>query len=294
MLDNSLRDTYDAAMDFEPFVHLVRLAIREDLDEAGDVTSNAVFGAESGALTLVSKDQGVLAGSGMLDLVFREVDREVIVEWQRSDGDRLGSGDTIATVSGRTRSLLAGERTALNFLSLLSGIATATSRYVAAAAGRAIVLDTRKTIPGYRELSKYAVRVGGGTNHRMGLYDMVMLKDNHIDLCGSITGAVARVREQLGNRYRIEVECRTPADVEEAIAAGVDVVMLDNMDPGTISAVVAAAGDRVTLEASGNVNLDTIGALSATGVDFISVGKITHSVKAFDFSLKYSAGAHGE
>lgn len=294
MLDNSPRGTYDAAMDFAPFVHLVRLALAEDLDEAGDVTTNAVFGSESGALTLVSKDRGVLAGCGMVDLVFREVDREVIVDWRRSDGDQLEPGDTIATISGRTRSLLAGERTALNFLSLLSGIATGTSLYVAAAAGRATVLDTRKTIPGYRELSKYAVRVGGGTNHRMGLYDMVMLKDNHIDLCGSITAAVSRVREQLGDRYRIEVECRTPPDVEEAIAAGVDVAMLDNMDPDTISTVVAATAGAVTLEASGNVNLDTIGALSATGVDFISVGRITHSVQAFDFSLKYSAGKNGE
>jgi nicotinate-nucleotide pyrophosphorylase (carboxylating) len=157
----------------------------------------------------------------------------------------------------------------------------------AAAAGRATVLDTRKTLPGFRALSKYAVRVGGGSNHRMGLYDMVLLKDNHIDLCGSISEAVRRVRARWGERFRVEVECRNREEVAEAVAAGVDVIMLDNMDRETVQDL--AGGDRggAKLEASGNVDLAGIGRLSATGVDFISVGSITHSVPAFDFSLRH-------
>ena len=278
------------------FRHLVRLALDEDLAELGDVTTSAVFSTEMGTLTLLSKDTGVLAGGPMFDLVFREIDTGTAIEWLRRDGDPLVPGDRVATVTGKTASLLTAERTALNFLSFLSGIATITHRYVdaARAGGKAAVLDTRKTLPGYRELSKYAVRAGGGTNHRMGLYDMVMLKDNHVDMCGSITEAMRRVRERWGDRFRIEVECRTPDDVNEAVSAGADVVMLDNMDSETIASVVGTPHGAVKLEVSGNVNLDTIGALSATGVDLISVGKITHSAPAFDFSLKYAAGVSGE
>lgn len=278
-------------MDFSAFRHLVRLALDEDLAHPGDVTTSAVFTDETGVLTLFSRDTGVLAGSAMFDLVFREIDGGTSMEWYFADGAALAPGDTVATVAGRTAPLLAGERTALNFLSFLSGIATTTRRYVeaAAASGRAAVLDTRKTLPGYRQLSKYAVRVGGGTNHRMGLYDMVMLKDNHVDLCGSITEAVSRVRHRWGDQFRLEVECRTPADVNEAVAAGADVVMLDNMDHSTIQSVVNTPHGAVKLEASGNVELGSIGGLSSTGVDLISVGKITHSAPAFDFSLRYAA-----
>lgn len=277
-------------MDFSAFGHLVRLALEEDLADLGDVTTSAVFDTETGTLALVSKDSGVLAGGGMFDLVFREVDENTAVRWLCRDGDPLSPGDKVATVTGRSASLLTAERTALNFLSFLSGIATITRRYVEAAraGGQAAVLDTRKTLPGYRQLSKYAVRIGGGVNHRMGLYDMVMLKDNHIDLCGSITEAVHRVRKRWGDRFQIEVECRTSADVNEAVAAGADVVMLDNMERETIVSVVGMDHGSVKLEVSGNVSFETIGGISATGVDLISVGKITHSAPAFDFSLKYS------
>lgn len=280
-----------APMDFSAFTHLVRLALDEDLDGPGDVTTGAVFGSERGVLSLVSKDTGVLAGSPMADLVFREVDPDVTVEWHRADGNALSPGVTVATVTGKASSLLTAERTALNFLAFLSGVASLTRRYVdeAQAAGSAAVLDTRKTLPGYRELSKYAVAVGGGTNHRMGLYDMVLLKDNHIDLCGSIAEAVRRVRDRWKDRFRIEVECRSAADVDEAVTAGVDVVMLDNMDSGTIRTIVGARHGEVMFEASGNVSLATIGALSAAGVDAISVGSITHSAPAFDFSFTYSS-----
>jgi nicotinate-nucleotide pyrophosphorylase (carboxylating) len=278
-----------AGMDFSAFGHLVRLALDEDLADAGDVTTGALFTDETGVLTLLSKDTGVLAGSGMFDLVFQEIDNEITIEWLYGDGASLSPGDTVAIIAGKSASLLAGERTALNFLSFLSGISTMTRRYVDAAAdaGRTTVLDTRKTLPGYRQLSKYAVRVGGGTNHRMGLFDMVMLKDNHIDLCGSITEAVSRVRHRWGNQFRLEVECRTVADVNEAVAAGADVVMLDNMDQSTIRSIVNTPHGAVKLEASGNVDLDSIGAISSTGVDLISIGRITHSVPAFDFSLRY-------
>ena len=285
-----------AAMDFSDFGHLVRLALDEDLREQGDVTSSAVFADEPGDLTLVCKGEGVLAGSGMFELVHHTVDREIQVVWRNSDGDPLSPGTEVATVSGKVVSLLSAERTALNFLSFLSGIATVTRQYVekARSGGRAAVLDTRKTLPGYRQLSKYAVRVGGGTNHRIGLYDMVMIKDNHIDLCGSIAEAVSRVRSKWGDQYQIEVECRTPADVEAAVAAGAQVVMLDNMDRETITRIAGTVHGQVQLEVSGNVSLDSIAELAATGVDLISVGRLTHSAPALDFSLRRSNTRAGE
>jgi nicotinate-nucleotide pyrophosphorylase (carboxylating) len=194
----------------------------------------------------------------------------------------------VAYVKGQAVSLLGGERTALNFLSFLSGIATATAEMVAIAraAGTAAILDTRKTLPGWRALSKYAVTVGGGRNHRMGLHDMVLIKDNHIESAGSLTAAVSAARARWGTRFPIEVECRTDAEVREALAAGVQIIMLDNMDPARMREEVARVGGRAKVEASGNMNRERIAAVSATGVDYISVGALTHSVKAFDFSLK--------
>jgi len=276
------------SMDFTSFRPLVQSALAEDLGELGDVTTDAVFTDEAGELTLLSKADGVLAGSAIFDLVFAEIDPAVVVEWSRHDGDTLRSGEEVATVRGRSRSLLRGERTALNFLSFLSGIATSTRRHVqAAGCGRATVLDTRKTLPGYRALSKYAVRVGGGANHRMGLFDMVMLKDNHIDLAGSITDAIRRVREKWGDRFKVEVECRTRDEMKEAIEAGADVVMLDNMDVASVSALCGEPHEGTKIEVSGNVSIDTLEALAVTGVDYISVGALTHSVRAFDFSLRH-------
>jgi nicotinate-nucleotide pyrophosphorylase (carboxylating) len=219
------------------------------------------------------------------------------------DGDEIHPGDAICEITGKAVSLLSAERVALNFLSFLSGVATATRRYVELAEkhGKAKILDTRKTVPGYRELSKYAVRAGGGENHRMGLYDMILIKDNHIDLAGSIPRAIEAVRRRWNNRYRIEVECRTLGEVEEALDAEADIIMLDNMALPDMLAAVALTRARlesgphartgldrtVKLEASGNVTLDTVGDISAAGVDFISVGAITHSAKALDFSLRY-------
>jgi nicotinate-nucleotide pyrophosphorylase (carboxylating) len=272
---------------------LIRRALEEDLSQHGDVTSQAIFGPVSSRLLLLSKASGILAGAAVFSEVYREVDQATRVEFVRRDGERLEPGDLVARVTGPTGSLLTAERTAINFLALLSGIATETRRYVDAAAGRSRILDTRKTIPGFRTLSKYAVRVGGGTNHRMGLFDMVLIKDNHIDEAGSITGAVELVRRSHGSRFRIEVECRSVEDVREALACRVDIIMLDNMDDETMARCVAlrdtavsAGGDTIEFEASGNMSLERIDAVARTGVDSISIGALTHSVRSFDFSLK--------
>ncbi|HKJ85229.1 MAG TPA: carboxylating nicotinate-nucleotide diphosphorylase, partial [Spirochaetia bacterium] len=231
------------------------------------------------------------AGAEVFAAVFAAVDEKTSVDFHRNDGESLSPGDQVATVEGKATAVLSAERVALNFLSFLSGIATSTREYVeeAARGGSARILDTRKTLPGYRTLSKYAVSVGGGTNHRMGLYDMIMLKDNHIDRAGSITRAVGAVRERWGERYRIEVECRTLADVSESLALEVDVIMLDNMSIEETRRAVALCDGRTELEASGNMNLSRIREVSATGVDFISIGMLTHSVAGLDFSLTLAA-----
>ncbi len=215
------------------------------------------------------------------------IDEEIKVDFSCHDGSRMNPGDKVAVIEGKSLSILQAERVALNFLSFFSGIATCTRAFVDAAGetGNAVILDTRKTLPGYRELSKYAVRMGGGQNHRMGLYDMVLIKDNHIDLCGSISGAVGLVRKKWGSRYRIEVECRTLEEVKEALVNDADVIMLDNMDAAEVSAAVSLQNGHVQFEVSGNMNLESVRVMSAAGVDLISVGKLTHSVSAFDFSL---------
>lgn len=291
-------------MDITQHTSLVAAALAEDLGEEGDVTTTAIFGEERGSARLMSKDKGILAGAELFTEVFRQVDPEVAVHFTCDDGTPLSEGDVVARIEGRTVSLLSGERVALNFLSYLSGIATATHRYVEALGGAPAdrpslslgvaeeptaspaVLDTRKTLPGYRVLAKYAVRVGGGRNHRMGLHDMVLIKDNHIDFAGSIKTAVERIRRRWGERFVVEVECRSLPEVDDALAAGVDIIMLDNMDRRTIDRAVSAIAGRAKVEISGNMDLEKIAALRGAGVDYISVGRLTHSVMAFDFSLK--------
>jgi nicotinate-nucleotide pyrophosphorylase (carboxylating) len=271
---------------------LISAALQEDLESAGDITSKALFKGEDCRAVLFSKDSGVVAGSEVFSKVFTRVDTDSSVDFTARDGDFIGPGDRVAEVEGKTASVLTAERTAINFLSYLSGIASETRRFVEAVAsapgntGMTAVLDTRKTLPGYRKLAKYAVSVGGGQNHRMGLYDMVMIKDNHIDAAGSISEAVSRVRGAYGNRYKIEVECRSVEDVREAVAAKADIVMLDNMDLETSEAALELRKGDVLFEVSGNMNVEKAAAYSRTGVDFISVGALTHSVRAFDFSLK--------
>ncbi len=270
---------------------LIDQALEEDLGSEGDVTSIAIFGKEKGSLRLISKDTGILAGTDIFRKVFQRVDPDTRVNFIHNDGQPLKPGDIVAEISGRTGALLSAERTALNFISFLSGIATGTKRLVDAARqhGKAQILDTRKTLPGYRALSKYAVKMGGGENHRMGLYDMVIIKDNHIDLAGSLTGAVDKVREKWKDRFRIEVECRTMEDVKAALEAGADIIMLDNMAEDKVRKAVrmvrSRPGKSIKIEASGNMDMEKVKTMSAAGVDFISVGKITHSVRGFDFSL---------
>ena len=270
------------------YMPLIELALREDLGEPGDVTSQAVVPDATGSATLWSKQGGVLAGEEVFAAVFHKIDPSVEVSFAAHDGARIAERERIASLRGRALSLLSGERIALNFISFLSGIATMTRDLVesAAAGGRALVLDTRKTLPGYRALSKYAVAAGGGKNHRQGLYDMVLIKDNHVDSAGSISAAVERVRARWGTRFSVEVECRDQKEVEEALRAGADLIMLDNMELDRMRDAVRMVEGRVKVEASGNMTKERIGPVSATGVDYISVGMLTHSVRAHDFSLK--------
>jgi nicotinate-nucleotide pyrophosphorylase (carboxylating) len=276
----------------QAFQTLLQLALQEDLGGVGDVTSESIFDRQHKTKAiLVSKDTGVFCGEEIFPAVFHAVNPSIKVEMLKKDGDALFPGDQVATVAGPTIGVLEGERTSINFLGFLSGIATQARRFADASkvSGRALILDTRKTLPGYRTLSKYAVRVGGATNHRMGLYDMALIKDNHIDAAGGISQAVERVRKAHGSTLKIEVECRDLADVEEALGLGVEWIMLDNMDENLCRQALALPkkrGVQTVFEASGNMNLERVGRYSAVGVDYISVGALTHSVTTFDYSLR--------
>lgn len=271
---------------------LVEAALQEDLRDEGDVTSAAMFNREESKAVLFSKDSGILAGSDVFASVFASVDAGTHVQFFFADSDRLEPGDRVAEVRGKITAILSGERIALNFLSHLSGIASETRRFVDAASssGKAVILDTRKTLPGFRGLAKYAVTCGGGRNHRMGLFDMVLIKDNHIDFAGSVTEAVDRVRGRWQDRFEIEVECRTLDEVSEALSCRVNIIMLDNMSVSDMRAAVSmrdsSTENKPQLEASGNITLSNIAEISGAGVDLISSGSLTHSVTSFDFSLK--------
>ncbi len=266
---------------------MIEEALREDLGP-GDVTSEAVIAEEAtGTAVFTAKQDLVLAGILIAREVFRKLDPWVQFTPLAHDGGAVQAGSVIAEVAGRTRALLAAERTALNLLRHLSGIATLTARYRAALKGhRAELLDTRKTLPGLRSLEKYAVRMGGGRNHRFGLYDGVLIKDNHIAAAGGIIKAVAAVRGKVHPLLRIEVEVKNLDELREALAAGATMVLLDNMPPAVMKQAVALVGGRVPVEASGNVTIENLQAVAGTGVDFISCGSITHSAPAADISMK--------
>jgi len=267
---------------------LVSLALAEDLP---DITSSAIFppSARARAQVLVKK-AGVLAGVPAVGFVFRFLDPSCRFQVFHGDGERVEPGTVVCQVEGQTRALLAGERTALNFLMRLSGIATLTSRFVAELSGTGCqLLDTRKTTPGYRMLEKHAVRCGGGRNHRMGLFDAAMVKDTHIVACGSLTEAVRRVRLHWGEAVPLVVECATLAQVEEALACGVPHLLLDNMDLATLREAVRLAQGRAALEASGGVNLTNVREIALSGVDYVSVGAITHAAPALDCSMEVIA-----
>jgi len=271
---------------FSHIDRLIEMALFEDLRASGDVTADAIFRNENFSYRLVAKESGILCGIDIFTRVMLTVDPRIELSCSYRDRDSVKKGDIIADVSGPVKSVLKAERTALNLLSHLSGIATRTSLFVAETGGRCVILDTRKTLPGYREIQKYAVRCGGGSNHRMGLYDMVMINDNHSDAAGGIAAAVAKIRSVYGSTFRVEVEVRNTEEVMQAVEAGADRIMLDNMSTAEMKKSVNLIAHRAETEASGNMTLERIGEVSMTGVDYISVGELTHSVRAFDFSLK--------
>ena len=269
---------------------VIRAALAEDLGDGDVTTLNTIPEAANFTGDFLVKEAGVIAGLQVARHVFALLDPAVVFRPLAVDGDLAEPGDIIATVTGSGRAILSGERIALNFLQRMSGIATATRRYVDAAAGtRAVILDTRKTVPGLRLLDKWAVRLGGGRNHRTGLFDMALIKDNHIAAVGSITEAVRRVRAGDPRGRPIEVEVTNLDQLREALALPIDRIMLDNMSLEQMRAAVEIAAGKIPLEASGGVNLQTVRAIAATGVDFISVGAVTHSVKALDISLDLRA-----
>ena len=268
---------------------LVRAALLEDLGRAGDITTDAIVPAEARANTaLVARQAGVVAGLDLALLVFKLVDPSIVASIKRLDGNRLSPGDVIATVTGPARGILSGERVALNYLCHLSGIATATASIVEAVRGhRARITCTRKTIPGLRAVQKYAVRVGGGANHRFGLDDAVLIKDNHIAVAGGIKPAIERARSAVGHLIKIEIEVDTLAQLEEALAAGANAVLLDNMPPDDLRRAVAMVAGRAVTEASGRITPATAPSIAATGVDLISIGWLTHSSTALDIGLDH-------
>ncbi len=269
------------------YVRLIRTALKEDLGPVGDVTSKSIFsGKERAVFTLLAKDDGILCGLDPFTYTFTVLDPSSSVERFFSDGDRVTRGDIVARVRGKLTAILSGERTALNIISHLSAIATKSAVFREAAGQKPTVLDTRKTIPGMRYLQKYAVATGGASNHRIGLFDMVLIKDNHVDAAGGISIAVERARKRWGKRFKIEVETRTLAEVAEALEAGVDRIMLDNMSNSQMKEAVTLIAGRAETEASGNMTLERLKTLGETGVDFVSFGELTHTVTVFDFSLK--------
>ena len=264
---------------------VVQAALAEDVGE-GDVTTEATVDHDAmGAAELNVREPGVVCGLDVAEAVFRALDPEIRFEPLVEEGAVVDRPTAVALVTGPERAILTGERTALNFIGRLSGIATLTRRYVDAVAGTGVtILDTRKTTPGLRALEKHAVACGGGRNHRFGLDDGVLVKDNHLRAAGSVREAVERVRATTD--LPVEVECDTLAQLSEALAAGADAILLDNMTPDELRAAVALAGGRARLEASGGVTLETVRAIAETGVDEISVGALTHSARSLDVSLE--------
>ncbi len=278
---------------------LVQLALAEDLDVVGDLTSQAIIPADlRGQAVFIARSAGVIAGLPIVPTVFAAITADMTCQQLVSDGTAVRAGDRLATVAGLMRALLSGERTSLNFLQRLSGVATRTRQFVDAVAGtRAQILDTRKTTPGWRLLEKYAVRCGGGHNHRLGLFDGILIKDNHVAALGSVaTGigaAVRRAREFSHGRVPIEVEVDTLVQLDEALASRPDMVLLDNMTTATMREAVRrrdAMAPGVLLEASGGIRLEQVAEIAATGVDRISVGGLTHSAPALDIALDYETG----
>ena len=271
----------------------VRDALEEDLggvvDAHADITAQLIPADQPGVACVITREAGVFCGRAWVDEVFRQLGGEVSIEWHVDDGSVLQPNQPLFHLRGPAHLLLTGERTALNFVQSLSGVASLTARYVAELAGtQCRLLDTRKTVPGLRTALKYAVTCGGGTNHRMGLFDAYLIKENHIMACGSIAAAIARARE-LNPGRRVEVEVENLDELREALAAGSDIIMLDNFEPPMMVEAVAINAGRAKLEVSGNVTLATLRGYAQTGVDFISVGALTKHVHALDLSMRFVA-----
>lgn len=269
-------------------------ALSEDIGP-GDITTEALVSPRiKGKAEIIAKERLILAGIDVAGEVFRQINLSVLFSTKHADGNELSKGTLIATISGQLASILTAERVALNLLQRLSGIATLTREYVKEIEGtKARIVDTRKTTPGLRALEKYAVRVGGGKNHRFGLFDGILIKDNHIAAVGSIKEAMKMAKEMAPHTLKIEVETENLEQVKEALAAGVDIIMLDNMDTNTMKEAVKLIKGRALVEASGGINLSNVREVAETGVDFISVGAITHSARAMDISMEISAQGSG-
>lgn len=265
----------------------VRAALREDIGRSGDITTLATIPPDARAsASLATRQDGTLAGLDCVAVTFAALDKDIRIRMEAQDGARLSAGDRIAEISGPARPILTGERVALNFLGHLSGIATATARFADAIAGTAAkICCTRKTTPGLRAFEKYAVRCGGGSNHRFGLDDAILIKDNHIAVAGGVRPAIDRARAYAGHLVAVEVEVDTLDQLREALEAGPDVVLLDNMAPATLREAVALTAGRCRTEASGGITPETVRAVAETGVDFISTGWITHSAPVLDLGL---------
>lgn len=262
-------------------------ALKEDINYIDVTTDYLIDDSLTATAKFISKDDGVICGANIAMRVFELLDKNIRREVYINDGQNVKKGDVIALITGSAKTLLKGERTALNLIQHLSGVATATNRYVELVKGtKASIADTRKTLPGLRSLQKYAVTVGGGKNHRYNLSDCAMIKDTHLDAYGSITNAVNALRQHLGHTVKIEVETTNLNEVKEALSVGAELIMLDNMSCDEMTQAVKLVNGNAVLEASGNVNDKTVRAIAETGVDIISVGAITHSVKCFDISMK--------
>lgn len=266
---------------------LIGLALSEDVGEGDITTDNIIPAGTRRKAKMVAKADGIVAGLPVAEMVFKSLDPDLVWTVFTPEGSKVKRGDVMVEFEGTYRALLTGERTALNFLQRLSGIATMSGKYADAVKDyKTIILDTRKTLPGFRILDKYAVKTGGASNHRIGLYDMAMIKDNHIEVAGGITKAVNSVRSNIKEGIKIEVETTTIAQVQEAIDAGADIIMLDNMDNETMRKSVELIAGRAKVEASGNMTLERLREVAATGVDYISIGALTHSVSALDISQR--------
>jgi nicotinate-nucleotide pyrophosphorylase (carboxylating) len=267
---------------------IIDAALQEDLPQ-GDITSESIIAVDSRSRAIIlAKESGVLAGIDVARRVFEKIDPDVEFEKEKNDGQKFNDGERLAVLQGPSISLLKGERTALNFLQRMSGIATITGIFVQALEGTGTkILDTRKTTPGLRVLEKYAVKMGGGQNHRQNLSEMVLIKDNHLKLVGSISKAVKRAKEQVATGIKVEVEATCLTEVQEAVRSGADMVMLDNMHLDKMKEVVKWVKGKVPLEVSGSVTLEKIKEIAALGIDFISVGSLTHSYKSVDISMEF-------